>query len=85
MFSDIFSYVGRSDQVKDIACELKTDTSLQCNLGNPFLKRNETLQVNIVVIMKPEKPFLKLDETLHVNMNGIVKPGKPFFNRNKTQ
>ena len=36
--STIFSYVGRSDSVKDILCNLQSDISIRCNLGNPFLR-----------------------------------------------
>ncbi len=36
--STIFSYVGRSDTVKDILCDLQSDISIRCNLGNPFLR-----------------------------------------------
>ncbi len=45
IFSDAFQYVGRSDGVQDILCDLKLKGTISCNLGNPFLRREEQLQV----------------------------------------
>ena len=47
IFSDAFQYVGRSDGVQDIFCDLKLKGTINCNLGNPFLRREEKLQVKI--------------------------------------
>ena len=55
-FSSIFSFVGRSDDVTDILCDLKEDTSIHCNLGNPFLQRTETLQFKLVPRYSPQMP-----------------------------
>jgi hypothetical protein len=56
-FSSVFSYVGRSDAVTDIICELQDEgTSLRCNLGNPFLQRTETLQFKLVPLYSPTLP-----------------------------
>ena len=55
-FSRVFSYVGRSDSVTDILCELQEETSLRCNLGNPFLQRTETLQFKLVPLYSASLP-----------------------------
>ena len=55
-FSQVFSYVGRSDSVTDILCELQEETSLRCNLGNPFLQRTETLQFKLVPLYSASLP-----------------------------
>ena len=55
-FSSVFSYVGRSDTVTDILCELQEETSLRCNLGNPFLQRTETLQFKLVPLYSASLP-----------------------------
>lgn len=55
-FSSVFSYVGRSDSVTDILCDLQEETSLRCNLGNPFLQRTETLQFKLVPLYSPRLP-----------------------------
>ena len=47
-FSRVFSFVGRSDTGTDILCDLVEDTSIACNLGNPFLRRTESLQFKLV-------------------------------------
>ena len=55
-FSSVFSYVGRSDSVTDILCELQQETSLRCNLGNPFLQRSEVLQFKLVPLYSASLP-----------------------------
>ena len=55
-FSSVFSYIGRSDSVTDILCDLQEGTSLRCNLGNPFLQRTETLQFKLVPLYSPRLP-----------------------------
>lgn len=55
-FSSIFSFVGRSDDVTDILCDLQEDVSIRCNLGNPYLKRTETIQFKLVPIYSPIVP-----------------------------
>ncbi|XP_023336836.1 integrin alpha-PS1, partial [Eurytemora carolleeae] len=49
-FSEIFTYVGRSDETKDVLCELVSAVSISCNLGNPFHRRTETLQFKFVPV-----------------------------------
>ena len=46
-FSRVFSFVGRADEVTDILCDLADKMSINCNLGNPFLHRTETLQFKL--------------------------------------
>ena len=56
-FSRVFSFVGRADDVTDILCDLTDDEmSINCNLGNPFLRRTETLQFKLVPLYSPEMP-----------------------------
>ena len=55
-FSRVFSFVGRADDVTDILCELADEMSINCNLGNPFLHRTETLQFKLVPLYSPEMP-----------------------------
>ena len=55
-FSSVFSFVGRSDDVTDILCDLVEDTSIHCNLGNPYLQRTETLQFKLVPSYSPRMP-----------------------------
>ena len=55
-FSSVFSFVGRADDVTDILCDLVEDTSIHCNLGNPFLQRTETLQFKLVPSYSPRMP-----------------------------
>ena len=55
-FSRVFSFVGRSDTGTDILCDLVEDTSIHCNLGNPFLQRTETLQFKLVPSYSPRMP-----------------------------
>ena len=55
-FSSIFSFVGRADDVTDILCDLIEDTSIHCNLGNPYLQRTETLMFKLVPQYSAQMP-----------------------------
>lgn len=55
-FSRVFSFVGRADDVTDILCDLADEISINCNLGNPFLRRTETLQFKLVPLYSPRMP-----------------------------
>ena len=55
-FSRVFSFVGRQDDVKDILCDLVDEVSINCNLGNPFLKRTEVLQFKLVPLYSAQMP-----------------------------
>ena len=55
-FSRVFSFVGRADDVTDILCDLVDEISINCNLGNPFLRRTETLQFKLVPLYSPQMP-----------------------------